>query len=59
MNNAITPSSIQRFPRVQILTIGDLLNGADLKYPVWALDATHKKAPRASKQKTAEQTSLL
>jgi hypothetical protein len=36
-----------------------LLNGGDLKYPEWALDATHRKAKRQSKQKQGEQETLF
>jgi site-specific DNA-methyltransferase (adenine-specific) len=34
------------FPRIQILTVEDLLNGAQVQYPR-LLDATFKQAPKA------------
>jgi DNA modification methylase len=36
----------QRFPRLQILTVNDLLNGAKVQYPRIAPTATFKKAAR-------------
>ncbi len=44
------------FPKLQIFTIDQLLNGAQISYPNWR-DATHKTAPRARAAK-AEQSSL-
>lgn len=35
-----------RFPRIQLLTIAELLNGAEISYPR-LLDVTYKKAPKA------------
>ena len=58
-SHAFSPSTKKQYPRIQILTIADLLDGADLKYPEWALDATHRRARKVSKQKTGEQTSFL
>lgn len=46
----------EKFPRIQILTIAQLLMGAQALYPRW-LDATFKQAPR-SKRAAAEQMSL-
>jgi site-specific DNA-methyltransferase (adenine-specific) len=48
-----------KYPKIQIMTIDELLNGKDLRYPEWSLDATHKKAGRKSKKKPDEQTSFL
>jgi site-specific DNA-methyltransferase (adenine-specific) len=48
-----------RYPRLQIITIQELLEGKELKYSEWSLDATHKKAARISKENKNEQTSLL
>ena len=36
----------QRFPRVQILTIEELLNGKGAEYPRYAPEATFRRAPR-------------
>ena len=47
------------YPRIQIITIEELLNGKEIKYPEWSLDATHKRAERKSKQKLGDQTRLL
>jgi site-specific DNA-methyltransferase (adenine-specific) len=58
-SNAISRSTVRRYPRIQILTVEELLAGGDLKYPEWALDATHRKAKRQSKQKQSEQETLF
>ena len=47
-----------RYPRIQILTVDELLNGAELQYPEWSLDATHTKAKRHTAT-TADQIKLL
>ncbi len=47
-----------RYPRIQILTVDELLNGADLQYPEWSLDATHTKAKRHTSA-SADQMKLL
>ena len=39
-----------RFPRVQILTIEELLSGAQAEYPRYAPEATFKRAPRRRRQ---------
>ena len=39
-----------RFPRVQILTIEDLLSGAQPQYPRYAPQATFQRAPRRRRQ---------
>jgi hypothetical protein len=39
----------QLYPKIQILTIGDLLSGKKLLYPHYAVNATFKKAPRQRK----------
>jgi site-specific DNA-methyltransferase (adenine-specific) len=44
------------FPRIQILTIDQLLRGEQMKYPRW-VDATFKKAPKA-REKAAETMTL-
>ena len=36
----------QQFPRVQILTIEELLNGKEPQYPRYAPQATFRQAPR-------------
>jgi len=38
------------YPRLQILTIDELLAGKKLDYPRWAPNATFKKAPRQRKE---------
>jgi len=47
------------YPRIQIVTIEELLNGKEIKYPEWSLDATHKKAVRKKKIWGGEQILLL
>ncbi len=51
-----SPHLAEKFPRIQILTIAQLLTGAQVLYPRW-LDATFKQAPK-SKRAAAEQMSL-
>jgi hypothetical protein len=41
-----SPHLDDNFPRIQILTVEQLLRGEEMKYPRW-VDATFKKAPRA------------
>ncbi len=49
----------KRFPRIQILTITELLAGRKLDYPRWAVDETFKKAPRRYKGNDLKQNDLL
>lgn len=48
-----------RYPRIQLITIEELLGGKHLQYPEWSLDATHKKAERKKKSGGGEQIFLL
>ena len=48
-----------RFPRLQIVTIEDLLSGKGLDYPRLMRQATFKKAERKSKRTKSEQDSLF
>ena len=48
----------QKFPRVQILTIEDLLNGKQAQYPRLAPQATFRKAPRRRRM-AGQQAELL
>ena len=41
-----------KFPRIQILTIEELLGGKTIDYPCGAADATFKRAPRAKSAST-------
>jgi site-specific DNA-methyltransferase (adenine-specific) len=50
-------TKVQRFPRIQILTIEELLAGKHLQYPRHKV-ATFKQAPRQFKSK-AEQGGLF
>lgn len=52
-----TSSDGTSYPRVQILTIEQILNGAQPKYPLHRADVTFKKAPKA--RASTRQTSLL
>jgi len=47
-----------KFPRVQILTVKELLEGKELQYPKMAV-ATFKKAEKKSKKEESKQTSIL
>ena len=49
----------RRFPRLQILTIAELLGGKKLDYPQWAVDETFKKAARRYKETDLKQNDLL
>ena len=51
-----SPHLEEKFPRIQILTIEQLLRGEQMKYPRW-VDATFKKAPKA-REKEAETMTL-
>jgi DNA modification methylase len=43
------PGLTDRYPRIQILSIAELLAGKKIEYPRFAADATFKKAPKARK----------
>jgi hypothetical protein len=43
------PGLTDRYPRIQILSIEDLLAGKKIDYPRFAADATFKKAPKSRK----------
>jgi hypothetical protein len=45
-----------KFPRIQILTVEQLLSGGQMEYPRW-VDATFKTAPKA-REKAAENIPL-
>jgi hypothetical protein len=47
----------QRFPRVQILTIAELLHGKQAQYPRYAPTATFRQATR--RQKAADPQGML
>jgi site-specific DNA-methyltransferase (adenine-specific) len=44
------------YPRIQILTIQQILDGKQPEYPLHRRDATFKQAPRARKQKSENLT---
>lgn len=48
-----------RYPRIQILTIKELLNGKKLEYPRVAPEATFKRAERKSKERPEKEVELL
>ena len=47
------------YPRLQILTIQQLLNGKQPEYPLHRRDATFKKAPRSRPEASTDYTLLL
>ena len=49
----------KHYPRLQIFTIEELLNGKKLEYPRYAPEVTFKKAERKSKGKEPEQGQLF
>ncbi len=46
------------YPKIQILTIEEILNGKQLEYPRMSPEVTFKKAERKSKGKGPEQKQL-
>lgn len=51
------PGMTDKYPRLQILSIAELLEGKKIDYPRYAADATFKKAPK-SRKATEEQIPL-
>lgn len=50
----------KKFPRLQILTVGELLDGKEIDYPPPSqVNVTFKKAPKTREDKIAEQGKLL
>ena len=47
-----------KYPKLQIFTISELLDGKEIDYPRYVFDVTHKKAQRRSKQRLDEQTEM-
>ena len=47
-----------QYPKLQIVTISELLDGKEIDYPRYILDITHKKAQRKSKQKIEKQAKM-
>jgi len=43
------PGLAERYPRIQILSIAELLEGKKIDYPRYAADATFKRAPKSRK----------
>ena len=43
------PYDFDKYPRIQIPSIAELLAGKKIDYPRFAADATFKKAPKARK----------
>ncbi|MGO9084371.1 MAG: DNA methyltransferase [Candidatus Sulfotelmatobacter sp.] len=43
------PGTTDKFPRLQILSIAELLEGKKIDYPRYSIDATFKKAPKSRK----------
>lgn len=48
---------MDKYPRIQILSIAELLTGKKIDYPRFATDATFKKAPKS--KRAAEEQILL
>ncbi len=49
----------RKYPRIQILTIEEILNGKELQYPQWGTPATFKRAQRRGKGKDHEQGRIV
>ena len=45
----VSGARLDKYPRLQILSIEDLLEGKKIDYPRHAIDATFRKAPKARK----------
>jgi hypothetical protein len=45
------PGLVDRYPRIQILSIEELLEAKRIDYPRLAADATFKRAPKAKKRR--------
>lgn len=43
------PGVVDKYPRIQILSVAELLEGKKIDYPRYAADATFKKAPKTRK----------
>jgi hypothetical protein len=43
------PGTIDRFPKLQILSIAEVLEGKNIEYPRYVIDITFKKAPKSRK----------
>jgi site-specific DNA-methyltransferase (adenine-specific) len=52
------PAESRKVPRVQIITVRDILDGASIRFPAAALD-TFKKAERKYKEKAPEQNNWV
>jgi len=49
----------KRFPRLQILTVGELLDGKGIEYPPPSqVNVTYKKAPKVREEEDKEQGKL-
>ncbi len=48
----------KQYPRIQVLTIADLLGGRGIDYPRYGGNVTYKRAPRASKLSEAREAYL-
>ena len=53
-----TPGS-SKYPKIQKVTIEELLSGKKIEYPLHGYDIIHKKAPRVKKSGKEEQFKLL
>ena len=55
-----SPGWGKRYPRLQILTVAELLEGKGIEYPPSKqVDVTFKKAPRAKRRKAGKQKQLF
>ncbi len=46
------------YPRIQVVTVGELLAGGHIAYPDWARDRTYKPAPRVEDKPAVTQQTL-
>ena len=47
-----------QYPKLQLCTVEELLDGKTVDYPRYKFDATHKKATRKSKKKSDKQIKM-
>jgi site-specific DNA-methyltransferase (adenine-specific) len=54
-----SPWSNERFPRLQLLTVRELLDGKTISFPRYTANVTFRQAPRTKAQQTVVQPSLM
>jgi site-specific DNA-methyltransferase (adenine-specific) len=55
----VSPFMQRKHPKIQILTIEDLLSGSVVDMPPWHTNVTHKKAPKAKREADEHQPETI